>query len=205
MVHLTEFNGGILNSVTKATMEENLLSGSGYAYGIEFLLQKKTGRLTGWLSYTLSRSFRKFAEINEGKPFPAKYDRIHDLSLLAQYSINKKWKTSLVFIYATGSAFTIPDGRYLIEGNVVNQYGQYNAFRMPSYSRLDVSFTRLLKKGKLSEQNLSINLYNVYSRMNPFFIYYKLTGNIEKNIFQVSPQQVAIFPFLPSVNYEYRF
>jgi hypothetical protein len=205
MDQLTEFNGGLMSSTTKATMEENLLEGSGYAYGLEFLIQKKTGKLSGWISYTLSRSFRKFAEINNGEPFPAKYDRIHDLSILLQYAINKKWKTSIVFIYATGSAYTLPYGRYLIGGNIVNQYGQYNSFRMPPYHRLDISFTRSLRKSSFSEQNLSINLYNVYSRMNPYFIYYKVTGDLNKYILQVSPKPVSLFPFLPSINYEYRF
>jgi TonB-dependent Receptor Plug Domain len=205
MNNLTEFNGGLLSSTTKATMEENLLEGSGYAYGLEFLLQKKKGKLSGWISYTLSRSFRKFAEINDGEPFPDKYDHIHDLSILMQYTINKKWKTAVVFIFATGSAYTLPNGRYLIEGNIVNQYGPYNSFRMPSYNRLDISFTRSLRKSSFSEQNLSINLYNVYSRMNPYFIYYKVTGDLNKYILQVTPKPVALFPFLPSINYEYRF
>jgi len=99
----------------------------------------------------------------------------------------------------------LPNGRYLIEGNIVNQYGPYNSFRMPSYNRLDISFTRSLRKSSFSEQNLSINLYNVYSRMNPYFIYYKVTGDLSKYILQVTPKPVALFPFLPSINYEYRF
>jgi hypothetical protein len=203
--NLTEFNGGILSSVKKATMEENIITGNGKAYGVEFLLKKNSGKANGWITYTISRSTREFAEIDNGKPFPAKYDRTHDVSIVFQYYMSKKWKASMIFVYASGSAFTIPTGRYLINGNILNQYSDYNSYRMPDYHRMDLSFTYSLKKTMLIEQNLQISFYNVYSRKNPYYVYYNLSGDLDHYKLKVAPKIVSLFPFLPSINYEFIF
>jgi hypothetical protein len=205
MSNILEFNSGILTALTKSTIEENVITGKGRSYGIELFIEKKTGKLTGWLSYTLSRSERIFAMIDSGRPYPAKYDHTHDLSLVLQYPIARKWKAAAIFVYTTGNAITMPIGRYLIQGQIVDQMGNYNSFRLPSYNRLDVSFTRNIKKTKRSEQNLNISIYNVYNRPNPYFMYFNVTGDLKKNELNVQLKSVSIFPIMPSVSYEIRF
>jgi len=205
MVNLTEFKKGILSTVSKASMEENIITGEGRAYGIEFLIEKKTGELTGWISYTLSRSERIFKEINNGNPYPSKYDRTHDLSIVTQYKINEKWNASAIFVIASGNAFTLPYGRYMIGENIVNQYSDYNSFRMPVYHRLDMSVTRKFKTKGKAEHSLDIGIYNVYSRLNPYFMYFDVSGDLEKYKLKVSPRYVSVFPILPSVSYHFKF
>jgi hypothetical protein len=203
MQNLTEFKKNFLSSVTRATMEENLIFGQGRAYGIEFLLRKNDGAITGWISYALSRTERIFADINNGKVFPAKYDRTHDVSLVAQYKLNEKWSTSAVFIFTTGNAVTLPIGRYMINNSILNQYTEYNSFRMPAYHRLDISFTRILKQKGRWEHKLHFNVYNVYSRLNPYYMFFALDGDIYH--LKVTPKFVALFPIIPSISYEFKF
>lgn len=205
MENLPEFNSGVMSSVSKASMEENLLIGKGRAYGIEFFINGKLGKYNGWISYTLSRTTRIFKLINNGSPFPAKYDRAHDLSVLVQRILSKKWSVSSVFIIASGNAITLPNGRYLIEGNIINQYSAYNSFRMPTYHRLDIAFTRHLNNWKYREQNLNFSIYNVYSRLNPYYMYYSVEGNLETYKLKVKPKLVSIFPMIPSITYEIKF
>lgn len=205
MDNILEYNSSLLVSKEKTDVIESLLFGYGRAYGLEFLLEKKDGSLKGWLSYTLSRTERVFTEINNGKPFPAKYDHTHDVSLVLQKKINEKWSSSMVFIFSTGNALTLPIGRYMIQGNILNQYGEYQSFRMPVYHRMDVSFTRTFKKKGQLEQKLNLGLYNIYSRLNPYYVYFSVTGDLKKGDLNISPASVSLFPVLPSVSYEIRF
>ena len=205
MQNLPEFKQDFLSSVTKATMEENLITGKGRAYGFELLVQRKIGSVTGWLSYTLSRTERIFAEINNGKAFLAKYDRTHDISIVAQYFINNKWSTSAIFVYTTGNAVTLPTGRYMVAGNILNQYTDYNSFRMPAYHRLDISITRTFQKRGNWEQKLNFSICNVYSRLNPYYMYFAVSGNMDRYQLKVTPKMVSIFPMVPSIAYEFKF
>ena len=202
---LPEFKSDFFTSVSKASMEENLITGKGWAYGIEFLINKKLGKLTGWLSYTLSRTERQFKEINDGNPYPAKYDHTHDLSIVSQYQINSKWNVSTVFVYSTGNAITIPDGRYVINGNILNQYSKFNSSRMPAYHRLDLSVTRTIEKRANREQILNFSLYNAYNRSNPFYMYFHASGDLTHYKLVVEPKMVSVFPIIPSLSYELRF
>jgi hypothetical protein len=115
--------------------------GKGWAYGVEFFLKKKFGKLNGWIGYTLSYTKRQFDAINLGKVYFAKYDRRHDVSIVVNYDLNKQWAFSTVWVYATGNAITVPVSYYFIDGNFVTRYGDRNAFRMPAYHRLDASIT----------------------------------------------------------------
>jgi hypothetical protein len=205
MNNILEFNSGILTSLTKSTIEENIITGKGRSYGTELFIEKTTGKLTGWFCYTLSRSIRSFDMIDSGRSYPAKYDHTHDLSLVLQLPISKKWKASAIFVYNTGNAITMPVGRYLIQGQIVNQMGRYNSFRLPSYNRLDISFTRNIKTTGHYEQNFNISIYNVYNRPNPYFMYFDVTGDLKKNELNVQLKSVSIFPIMPSVSYEIRF
>jgi len=98
---------------------KNLTFGSGTSYGIEFFVKKNFGKITGWIGYTLSKTTKTFPEINNGNPFPAKYDRRHDLSVVTNYKINDKLSLSAVFVYATGNSLTLPIGRYLIDNTLL--------------------------------------------------------------------------------------
>jgi len=200
-----EFNKGLLQSLSKSTMEENILLGRGRSYGIEFYVEGTIERWRGWVSYTLSRSERMFGQINQGRPFPSKYDRLHDLTLVLMRSLNQRWKGSLTFTYASGQATTLPVGRYMVGGNIVNQYTGYNEFRMPPYHRVDVAFTRHLKTYRGVNHELVLSIYNLYSRLNPYFMYYKVSGDISRYRLTVTPQYVALFPMMPSVSYRFSY
>lgn len=115
--------------------------GKGEAYGVEFFFKKRTGKLTGWVGYTLSWTWRQFDEINYGKRYLAKYDRRHDASLVVTYDPNKKWNFGLVFVYGTGNRGTLPNGLFLYEGSVSYDYGLRNSYKFPDYHRLDLSAT----------------------------------------------------------------
>ncbi|MGC8803849.1 MAG: TonB-dependent receptor plug domain-containing protein, partial [Bacteroidales bacterium] len=200
-----EFDKGLLQSISKATMEENILLGRGRSYGIEFYLAGTLERWTGWISYTLSRSERIFAVINQGQPFPSKYDRLHDMTIVLMRSLNPHWKASFNFTYASGQATTLPVGRYMVGGNIVNQYTTYNGFRMPAYHRFDVAFTRTLKTFRGINHELVFSVYNLYSRLNPYFMYYKVSGDLQRYKLTVTPQYVALFPMMPSISYRFTF
>ena len=115
--------------------------GKGQAYGAEFFLKKRTGKFTGWIGYTLSWTWRQFADINYGKPYLAKYDRRHDASLVLTYDINKKWNFGLIFVYGTGNRGTLPNGLFAYSGDVSYDYGLRNSYKFADYHRLDLSAT----------------------------------------------------------------
>jgi hypothetical protein len=205
MKNQLEFLRGVINNSVEGTMADNIAVGYGQSYGIEFYLKKKIGNSTGWLSYTLSRTEQKFDAINEGYIYPAKYDRRHDISFAFLTKFNEKWSGSAVFIYISGNAFTMPVGRYIIQGNIVNQYGDINSFRMPPYHRMDISFTRKIATRKNWSSELILSVYNVYSRANPYFIYFEASGDLEKYSLEVKPVVVSLFPVIPSVSWSFKF
>ncbi|MBV7530678.1 TonB-dependent receptor plug domain-containing protein [Chitinophaga sp. sic0106] len=195
-------------------LEGEMVFGTGRAYGIELLLQKKTGALTGWIGYTLSKTERTFPALNNGMPYPYRYDRTHDLSVTANYQLSKKWLFSGVFVYGTGNALTMPGGRFVYNLGYntktdepvftnIDQYGKVNDYRMPAYHRLDLSFsfTPNPDSKKRFKSNWIFGVYNVYNRMNPYFIY--LDVNEEKETIQ--GKQVTLFPILPSVTWNFNF
>ena len=200
-----EFIRGVINSSLNQTMEENLAVGDSRSYGSEFFLRKKSGTLTGWVGYTISKTERQFDRINEGNIYPSKFDRRHDLSFAGIYQINKLWNLSAVFVYVSGNAFTMPVGRYIIQGNLVNEYGEVNTFRMPAYHRMDLSATRTRKtaRGNISSWNFSI--YNVYNRANPYYIFFETTGDLDNYTLDVQPEMVSIFPIVPSISWRFEF
>jgi hypothetical protein len=172
---------------------------------MEFFLSKKTGNFTGWLSYTLSRTELRFDEINAGVFYPAKYDARHDISATFVRKFNDKWSGSVVFSYISGNAFTMPIGRYIIQGNIVNQYGKVNSFRLPPNHRMDVSCTRKLVSRKNRDSELVFSVYNIYNRANPYFISYDVVGDIEKYSLKVKAMEVTLIPIIPSVSWNFRF
>ena len=205
MHNLTEFSGGIMNMLDNVEIEKYLLFGKGNAYGGELYIKKKSGRLTGWISYSLSKSNRKFPEINEGKSFPAKYDRRHDLSAVALYKLNQKWALSSAFVYATGNAYTQPVSRYMLAGNIVNEYGPFNGARMPAYHRMDVGATYSLKETNRVKNTLVFSVYNLYGRQNPIYTFFQAKGNLSEYRVSIEPKSVSLMPILPSISWSYEF
>ncbi|SHG01406.1 TonB-dependent receptor [Pedobacter caeni] len=204
MKNVIEFSGGMMNLFDNLRIEDHLYLGNGKSYGAEFFLKKKKGKLTGYLSYTLSRSERTFNEINEGNTFPFKYDRTHDLTLVSDYKLNARWNLSALFTLATGNAYTKPVSRYLIAGNVVNEYGEYNSSRMPLYHRLDLSAGYQFRTGKYKSV-LSLSVYNVYNKSNPMFNYYMARGSLNSGRVSVQEKSIALLPVLPAINYKVIF
>ena len=187
--------------------EEEFVFGKGWSYGTEWLVNKVRGRLTGWVGYTLSWTWRKFPQLNGGETYPAKYDRRHDLSIVANWEHNKKWKFGAVFVYATGNATSLPQRFYIINGVLTQEYSQINAYRLPSYHRLDLSATLTPQpaKPKRLQSFWVFSLYNAYSRANPYFIYFSQEGSPYNGTLKVQAKQVSLFPVLPSVTWNFRF
>ena len=187
--------------------ENSFVFGKGWSYGSEFLINKTKGRITGWIGYTLSWTWRKFAELNEGNKYPAKYDRRHDLSVVAMYELNKKWKFGATFIYGTGSAVTLPQRFYFVGDILTQEYSRINQYRLPSYHRLDVSATYRSPKNdhRKWKSEWVFSIFNAYSRQNPFFIYYDQQGSLTQGDLKIQAKQVSIFPILPSVTWNFKF
>jgi hypothetical protein len=163
--------------------------------------------LTGWIGYTLSWTWRKFPDLNDGKTYPAKYDRRHDLSVVGMYDISKRWKLSAVFVYASGNATSLPERFYFVSGVLSQEYSKINAYRLPPYHRLDFSAIYTPKKNanRKMQTNWVFSIYNVYSRLNPYFIYFDQTGSAYNGNLQVQAKQVSLFPIIPAVTWNFRF
>ncbi len=206
MDHQMEYRDGVLIGYDKGlNFDDNFLFGKGTSYGTEFFLRKNKGVWRGWLSYTLSKTIRQFDDINQGTPFPAKYDRLHDLSLLANYQANPRWKFSGVFVFSTGNTMTLPVARYVMQGNVVNEYEGRNNYRLAPYHRLDLSVTYLTSLTGRYRSRWIFSVYNTYSRLNPYYIYFENEGNIREYELDVQAKQISLFPIIPALTYQFSF
>jgi hypothetical protein len=187
--------------------EEDFTFGKGWSYGSEWFINKTSGRLTGWLGYTLSWTWRQFPALNGGIKYPAKYDRRHDLSLVGMYELNDRWKFGAVFVYGTGNATSLPERFYIISGVLTQEFSAINQYRLPSYHRLDLSatYTPKPKPGRKLHGSWVFSTYNTYSRMNPYFIYYDQSGNAYDGSLKIEARQVSLFPILPSVTWNFKF
>jgi hypothetical protein len=205
MQNQIEYQEGYTPSSKDTELE--FVFGKGWSYGAEFFLNKSKGRFTGWIGYTLAWTWRKFPGINNGKVYPAKYDRRHDLSVVGIYELNPTWKLSAVFVYATGNATTLPEKFFLIEGVLSQQFSAINKYRLAPYHRLDFSatYTPDNKKNKKVAGSWVFSIYNAYNRKNPYFYYYNQTGTTGSSNIQVQATQVSLFPVIPSVTYNFKF
>ena len=205
MVNLLEYKDGA-SYMSARNWQDQVCVGDGWSYGVQFLAQRKVGPVTGWIGYTWSRTMRQFdrpgQEINFGRPFHAKYDREHDLSITLQYQINRKWEVATTFIYGTGTRGTIALQKYdlnsdLYPGGTVSYVSERNNFKMPDYHRLDIGATCHLpdKKHAGFEHIINMSVYNVYCNFNPFLVYPR-NGKMYK---------LSLFPILPSVSYTFKF
>ncbi len=196
--------------VESLAVDTSLVYGKGWSYGAELFVKKKTGKFTGWVSYTLSWTFQQFDALNFGEKFPFRYDRRHVLSVVGTYSLSSRWTLSGVMVYNTGSAFTLPVGRFpavygpsLFEGNYY-VYERRNNQRMPAYHRLDISAVRRSQTtlfGRDVQTEWIFGLYNAYSRLNPYFIYLQIDPATD----QPQGRQVSLLPAVPSVSFNFKF
>jgi hypothetical protein len=147
-------NGALPFDDVNDNSDNQFVFGKGKAYGVEFFVKKRYGKLNGWIGYTLSYTKRTFPDINQGRTFYAKYDRRHDISIVANYDWTKRWSFSAVFVYGTGNAVTVPQSYYFLDGNFVVEYGDRNSFRMPPYHRLDIAATYTPDRIKKREHRL---------------------------------------------------
>ena len=199
--------------------------GKGFSTGYETLFRKKYGSLSGWLSYTWSKSIRQFENINNGKQFPFKYDRRHDFSIVLTYKVNEKQTISAAWVFSSGAPITLPVSKY----NAINSsdgapfeyspdyiydeeayiYSERNAMQMNNYHRLDINMN-FYKKKKRSTRTFSFGIYNLYVRQNAYFYYlynqaiYDENGNVSGHLAPVV-KQVSFFPFVPSISYNIEF
>lgn len=188
--------------INSDAIETQLLFGKGRAYGIEWLFKKKAGKFNGWVSYTLSKTERKINGISNNNWYNAKQDRTHDIAVVGIYQLNKKWTLSANWIYYTGSAVTFPAGKYRIDDQTVYYYTERNAYRMPAYHRLDIGATWLLKQKKRFSSELTISLYNAYGRENAYTIQFR---DNKDDPDKTEAVQTALFKYIPSVSYNFKF
>lgn len=183
-------------------VESDLVFGNGYSYGIEFFLRKKVGKLTGWLSYTWSKTERQFDEINNGDYFPAVYDRTHDISIVGVYNFTKRLSVSATWVYYTGNAVTYPVGRYEIGSQIVPVYSDRNSQRMPDYHRLDIGLTLKNKEKRKFDSSWNFSVYNAYARQNAYTISFRPKEN---SPMETEAVQMSLFSIVPSITYNFKF
>jgi hypothetical protein len=221
MENQTEYAEGSSPEQTVNDNIDNLLVfGRGNSYGIEFFVKKRTGKLNGWIGYTLAKTTRYFDAIDNGDPFPPRWDRRHDISVVANYKLTRRLDIGFVFVYGTGNAITLPLQRYLYEGAIRDLYGERNSFRMPAYHRADISFTlypksQFDKKDPESGQVIrpaakfknywNFSVYNLYNRRNPYFLFFGNAGNLAEGTLQIKAYQVSLFPILPSITWNFEY
>lgn len=192
-------------------LEEEFVFGKGWGYGNEIYLEKKEGRTTGWVGYTLSWTYRKFSDINNGRPFFPRYDRRHDISAVIIHEFSRRLSFTTTWVYGTGNAISLPVGRFLVQDingsnfTVVPEYLERNSFRMAPYHRLDLGLVWKFFP-RWGESDLTFSAYNVYNRRNPFFIYFEEVRDQQTDIITgFKAKQVSLFPVIPSVTYNFKF
>jgi hypothetical protein len=190
------------NLILNNKVESQLVFGKGWGYGAEFLIRKKYGKLTGWLSYTLSKTKRQFPAINGGSTFLAKQDRPNNISVVAMYNISPRLTLSATWIYLSGNVVTFPSGRYYVDGNVVPYYTERNGYRMPDYHRLDIGLTWQRKKSLRFESNWNFSIYNAYARENAYAINFQPDPNDPTKMQAV---QLSLFRIVPAITYNFKF
>lgn len=214
MENLIEYKDGASFFDSQLDWQEKVHSGRGWSYGAELLIEKKIGKATGWIGYTLSWTNRQFDSLNFGNPFPYRYDRRHDIGVAFTYEFNDNINMGVVWVYGTGNAVTLGQERYLSMSEVqdafnngfnsgwsqgIEHISSRNNYRMPSYHRLDLS-VNFTKQKSWGERTISLGVYNAYNRQNPFYLEF---SSDESGNTQLS--QYSLFPIIPSFNYSFKF
>ena len=220
MQNQSDYREGSTPDQTVGDNIDNLLVfGRGYSYGAEFFIKKRMGDFSGWVGYTWAKTMRIFEEVNNGKAYPTRWDRRHDLNVVLMYTLSPRVDLGFVFVYATGNAITLPISRYFFEGNLVEVYGERNSFRMAPYhradfslnvkgklmrSRFDAELNQVVEEPRKFRSSWNFSVYNLYNRMNPYFIYFATKDN-NNGGFQITARQVSLFPILPSITWNFEF
>lgn len=181
-------------------IERLILPGEGKGYGVEMSARKNTGRLTGWLAYTLSWSKTRIDGVNGGRWYDANNDRRHDISIAAIYRLNKRWTLNAAWLFNTGQAFTAPSGKYQIEDNWVYYYAERNGYRAPDYHRLDISAVWKKRYRKTTHQ-WAFSIYNLYNHYNPYLINFEDSENGART----RAKQYSLFGIVPSATFSIDF
>ena len=206
MKNQIEYSDGALPKDNAGNNVDNAFTfGKGWSYGTELFFKKKFGKVNGWVGYTLSWTKRQFDELNNGEVFFAKYDRRHDVSVVFTYDISKRLRLGATWVYASGNAITLPVSRYVIQGQIISEYGDRNWYRMDSYHRMDFSLTLKGKENKKFKSSWNFSVYNVYNRQNPYFIYFANEGDISAGTLNVQAKQVSLFGIIPSIAWNFSF
>ena len=201
MTNLVDYKDGA-NVLLNEHVEADLVFGIGRSYGVELLLKKRLGKFTGWVGYTISKTERKFNEINDGTWFSARQDRTNDISLVGMYDINDRIFVSATWVYYTGDAVTMPSGQYLIDGNIVPLYTERNGYRMPDYHRLDLSLTLKGKETNKFKSSWNFSIYNAYARENAYSISFAESESVPGTM---ESTQFSLFSIIPSVTWNFKF
>lgn len=197
MLNITDYENGT-NLLLNEKIEAMIIAGHGRSYGIEFLLEKTTGKFTGWVSYTLSRSEQQIDGINNNQWYRSNVDKPHDVSLVASYEFSDRLFLSGAFVYGTGRPVTWPTGQYSVDGQVYPLYSSRNEQRMPDYHRLDFNLTY---KTKNKNGQWDFSVYNVYNRKNAYSIDFRNNPDT----FQNEAVMTYLFGTIPSVSYSLNF
>jgi len=206
MENQIEYSDGALPKDNAGNNVDNAFTfGKGWSYGAELFFKKKFGKVNGWVGYTLSWTKRQFDELNNGEVFFAKYDRRHDVSIVFTYDISKRLTLGATWVYASGNAITLPVSRYVIQGQIVSEYGDRNWYRMDAYHRMDLSLTLKGKETKKFKSSWNFSVYNVYNRQNPYFIYFANEGDVSAGTLNVQAKQVSLFGIIPSIAWNFSF
>lgn len=209
----------------QGTWTDNVTSGRGWSYGVEFLVRKEVGKFTGWVGYTLSWTKQQFEELNFGEPFFARYDRRHDVSIVLMYSPTSRINLSLSWVFATGNAITLPTSIYTAEDLInylgltvppseyswtyvytIENYGKKNDFRMKPFHHLDIGVQFIKPHKKNNGQSIfEISIYNLYNHHNPFFYFIGESYNQRTHEWTTQLQSLSIFPIIPTFTYHFKF
>lgn len=209
--------GSSFFDLNEGDWENKVSSGTGESYGVEILIQKSTGKTTGWMSYTYSRSLRNFTEVSYGKTYPYKYDAPHDFSIVLTHKFNDKWDVGVTWVFRSGYPFTLEDKKFISpdyftdsndesvdEYDFEQSFETRNSYRMPNYHRLDIGINKHKIK-KRTERIAGIGAYNAYCRMNPMFIYPTTEYDYDTNETETRIKQISILPIIPYLRWSIKF
>lgn len=178
-------------------LEGQITIGKSWSYGLEFLLKKQTGKLHGWLSYTLATTKDRFAKINDGRAFNSNYDRPTSISLVGIWEVSKRFSMSASWNYSSGKLVTVPIGKYQIGDEVIEVYGDRNNLRLSNHHRGDISMSWKKEKENGLKQAWTVAIYNIYLHKNPEYLYIDPLEN--------TAQEISLFGIIPSVTYYFEF
>jgi outer membrane cobalamin receptor len=194
------------NLFLNTSFEDQLIQGVGKAYGVEVLIKKEKGKLTGWISYTLSKSLRQYDEVNQGKWFLSRYDRRHNGALVLNYELSKRFSLSGVFEFISGSRFTPVIGQYIVPSTtlggvqLIPVYATINSVKLADAHRLDLGLKYQSSATKKFRSEWFVGVYNTYNRATPLGI--NIVPN-EDGSFRY--EQPGLFGLLPFISYGFKF